>query len=83
MTLEDEKKLLAKYPNMMDTVQLAEEHRLIPIMQAAQYEDREVYDKLSDPEKEVYRYFVDWFNMLRAENGGTLDGLDIDIPYSY
>lgn len=83
MTVKECWELIARHPGMKSTVQLAEEHRLIPIMQAAQYEDRELYEKLPDDEKAVYDYYVDWFNILRKENGGTLAGLDIDIPYSY
>ncbi|MBQ3668812.1 MAG: hypothetical protein II920_06265 [Clostridia bacterium] len=82
MTVQDCLDLMKRHPGMRNTNELAEEHRLIPIMQAAQYGDMELYEKLPDDEKAVFDYYVDWFNMLRKENGGTLAGLDIDIPYS-
>ena len=66
-----------------DVVKLMEEHKLIPLMQAAQYKDPTIFGEMDEEERACYDHYVEWFDELRKQNGGTLKGLDIDIPYSY
>lgn len=64
-----------------NTVELMENHELIPIMQAAQRKDMAFRNRLDPDRRECFDDYVQWFDELRAQNGGTLKGLDIDLPY--
>jgi len=58
-----------------------DEHRQVQIMQAAEENNPSLVPDMTDDEKEDYDGYVDFFNSLRKRNGGTLKGLDIDLPY--
>ena len=60
------------------------ERRMCVLVQAAQFEDISLCEGFrNEEEREFYEGNVKWFNELREQNGGTLEGLDIDIPYSF
>ena len=68
---------------MYNTVELMENGDLIPIMQAAQRNDTEFRKTLPPDQQECFDHYVEYFNKIREQNGGTLKGIDFDLPYSY
>ena len=71
---------MAKYDAAYWAV-VSNEPRYLEIMQAAQDEDTSGLGKMTQAEKEVYEGLVEEFGLLRKINGGTLEGIDIDLPY--
>lgn len=59
------------------------ESREIEILQAAEENDPKLVKGMTPEERKRFDNYVGMFNMLRERNGGTLAGLDIDIPYNY
>ena len=57
------------------------EHREILILQAAEENDPNLVKDMTAEEKAQFDNYVKMFDTLRESNGGTLAGLDIDIPY--
>ncbi len=55
--------------------------RYIALMQAAQEGNTSGLGKMTQSEKEVYENLVAEFGFLKKMNGGTLEGIDIDLPY--
>lgn len=60
------------------------ESRSLAILQAAQCGDPDLCDGFdNDEEKQEYEDYLKWFEELRAQYGDDLQGIEIDIPYSY
>ena len=55
--------------------------RYVEILQAAQEGDPSALGEMTPSEKEVYDGLVEELDWVRKMNGGTLDGIDIDLSY--
>lgn len=44
--------------------------------------DPEVYGEMNEEELEAYNGYVKWLEEVKERHGGSLDGVEIDIPYS-